>query len=173
MSETRVSNMKARVTVAGHSLHAMLIVFPLGLLATSVVWDICALATHDPRWGLVAFWTIVAGVIGALAAAVPGFIDWLGIPRATRAHKLGLYHMVLNLTVVGLFIVSLAMRWKVTAGYDHAGVGQMIWGWIAVALAVVSSWMGGELIERLGIGVHEGAHPDAPSSLRLTQPTRP
>ncbi|HVU51030.1 MAG TPA: DUF2231 domain-containing protein [Polyangia bacterium] len=157
--------MKSRVVVAGHALHPMLIVFPLGLLATSVVWDVCALATHAPRWALISFWTIVAGVVGALLAAVPGFVDWLGIPRGTRARRLGTYHLVINLAVVALFIVSLAGRWATPGGYEAAGAGCMIVGWIGVALAVVSSWLGGELVETLGVSVREGANPDAPSSL--------
>jgi uncharacterized membrane protein len=157
--------MKSRVTVAGHALHPMLITFPLGLLATSVVWDICRLATGDATWGVVGFWTILAGVIGGLLAAIPGFIDWLAIPRNTRARTIGLYHMVLNLVVVGLFVVGLLARWYSDNGYATVGVGPMVWGWMAVAIAIVSSWLGGELVETLGIGVRDDANPNAPSSL--------
>jgi len=157
--------MKARVRVAGHALHPMLIVFPLGLLATSLVWDICRLATGNPTWGVVGFWTIVAGVVGGLLAAVPGFIDWLAIPNDTRAKSIGVTHMVLNLVVVGLFVLSAALRATTPGGYAMAGAGRMFWGWIGLGLAVVSGWLGGELIETLGISVHENAHPNAPSSL--------
>ena len=141
----------------------MLVVFPLGLLATSVVWDVCKLATHDPRWGMIGFWTIVAGVVGALLAAVPGFIDWLAIPQGTRARKIGVYHLTLNLIIVALFVLSLLTRALTTGGYPAAGLGSMILGWVGVAIAIVSSWLGGELVETLGIGVREGANPDAPS----------
>jgi len=157
--------MKAKVVVAGHALHPMLIVFPLGLLATSVVWDICRLATDRASWGVVAFWTIVAGVVGALLAAIPGFIDWLSIPNGTRAKTIGLYHMVLNLIVVALFVVSLAARAAAPGGFGAAGFGRMVWGWIGVALAVVSGWLGGELVERLGISADPEANANAPSSL--------
>jgi uncharacterized membrane protein len=143
----------------------MLIVFPLGLLATSVAWDICYLATGTASWGVVAFWTIWAGVIGAVLAAVPGFIDWLAIPSGTRAKTLGLYHMVLNLIVLALFVISLLARAANPAGYAMSGFGRMIWGWIGVAVALVSGWLGGELVERLGIGVDDAANPNAPSSL--------
>jgi hypothetical protein len=34
-----------------------------------------------------------------------------------------------------------------------------------VALASVTAWLGGELVERLGVAVDDGAHLDAPSSL--------
>jgi uncharacterized membrane protein len=158
--------MKSKVLVARHALHPMLIVFPLGLLTTSVVWDIVHLATDERRWAMISFWTIVAGVVGALLAAIPGFVDWLAIPNGTRARKLGLYHMVINLVVVGLFAVSLAARWATPGGYDLAGLGRMLPGWIGIGLATVSAWMGGELIETLGISVREGAHPDARSSLQ-------
>lgn len=157
--------MKSRVLVARHALHPMLVVFPLGLLATSVAWDICRLATGEARWGLISYWTIVAGVIGALLAAVPGFIDWLAIPRNTRARMVGLYHMSLNLVVLGLFVVSLIARSGAPGGYEMAGFGRMVWGWLGVALTLPSAWLGGELIERHGISVDPNAHPDAPSSL--------
>src|SRR4051812_6984401 len=157
--------MKSRVLVARHALHPMLVVFPLGLLTTSLVWDICRLATDSVRWGTISFWTIAAGVVGALLAAVPGFIDWLAIPRRSRARTVGLYHMVLNLAVLGLFVVSLIARWGGPRGYEFAGAGRMLWGWIGVAIALVSAWLGGELIETLGISVREGANSDAPSSL--------
>jgi uncharacterized membrane protein len=163
--------MKSRVLVARHALHPMLVVFPLGLLTTSLVWDICRLATDSVRWGTISFWTIAAGVVGALLAAVPGFIDWLAIPRRSRARTVGLYHMVLNLIVVALFMVSLAARWTTPGGYESAGVGRMIWGWIGLGIALVSAWLGGELIETLGISVREGAHPDAPSSLKERRAT--
>ncbi len=156
--------MKARVLVARHALHPMLIVFPLGLLATSLVWDICRLSTGNPTWGVIGFWTIVAGVVGGLLAAVPGFIDWLAIPNNTRAKSIGVYHMVLNLAVVALFVLSLALRATTTGGYGVAGAGRMFWGWLGLAISGVSAWLGGELIEKLGISVHEGANPDAPSS---------
>ena len=65
--------MKAKVMVAGHALHAQLIVFPLGLLGISVLWDILRLSSDNPMWAHVAFWTIAAGVVSALVAAIPGF----------------------------------------------------------------------------------------------------
>jgi uncharacterized membrane protein len=42
--------MESRIKVAGHPLHPMLIVFPLGLLATAIAFDIAALG--NARMGL-------------------------------------------------------------------------------------------------------------------------
>lgn len=84
----------------------MLVVFPLGLFSTAVVVDVVHLIRGGPIWSIVAFWMIGAGIVGGLCAAVFGTIDWLGIPRGTRAHRLGLLHGLENVCVVGLFIVS-------------------------------------------------------------------
>jgi uncharacterized membrane protein len=112
-------------------------------------------------------------VVGGLAAAVPGFVDWLGIPKQTRARRVGFIHMVLNLIVVGLFVGSLFARANTDGGYDRAGLPAMAIGWLGIGLAAVSGWLGGELIETLGISVREDAHPDAPSALRSRRaPTR-
>src|SRR5262249_37464724 len=102
--------MKAGAKLFGHPIHQMLIVFPLGLLATSVVFDIIHLATGSPMWGEVSFWMIATGVIGGLLAAVFGLIDWLAIPSGTRAKAIGLLHGIGNVVVLGLFAASWALR---------------------------------------------------------------
>jgi len=157
--------MKSRIVVAGHSLHVMLVAFPLGLLCLSPVWDILRMSTPQPAWGAIAFWTIFAGVASALVAAVPGLLDYLAIPSGTRAKLVGTRHLQLNLTLVGLFTLSLVLRKIAPDGYQNAGIAAMLPGWFGVVVAGFSAWMGGELVETLGIGVHDGANPDAPSSL--------
>ena len=78
--------MQARVKILGHPVHQMLIVFPLGALGAAVVFDIIGLISGGgARWHEIAFWMIAFGIITGLIAAVFGLIDWLGIPRGTRA----------------------------------------------------------------------------------------
>jgi len=117
--------MESRAKLLGHPIHQMLIVFPLGLLAMALVFDIIHLATGVGYWSEIAYWMIAAGVISGLVAAPFGLIDWLGIPAGTRAKRIGAWHGSGNLIVVG-----------------------------------------GELVDRLAVGVHPGAHVDAPSSLK-------
>ena len=106
-----------------------------------------------------------------MVAAVPGFIDWLAIPARTRAKRVGRLHMILNLIVIGLFVISLVARGNTDGGYQRAGAAAMVWGWLGIVLALVSSWLGGELVETLGIGVRDDAHPDAPSALSNPAPS--
>jgi uncharacterized membrane protein len=154
--------MESRVKLAGHPVHPMLIVFPLGLLATAVVFDVIFLVTNAPTWTVAAFYMIGAGVITGLAAAVPGALDWLAIPRGTRAKRIGLIHGVGNVIVVTLFALSWYLRRDQPAAPPTEAV---VAGLLGVALSVVTGWLGGELVGRLGVGVDDGAHLDAPSSL--------
>ena len=105
---------------------------------------------------------IGAGVITGLAAAVPGAIDWLAIPRGTRAKRIGLIHGVGNVLVVALFALSWYMRQDNPAAPP---TGAVVAGLLGAGIAIVTAWLGGELVDRLGVGVDEGAHLDAPSSL--------
>ena len=81
--------MESRFKLFGHSVHQMLIVFPLGLLATAAVFDILHLVTGNPALATVSWYIIGAGVIGGLLAAPPGLVDWLAIPAGTRAKSIG------------------------------------------------------------------------------------
>lgn len=155
--------MKSRARAMGHAIHPMLIVFPLGLLSTAVVFDILYLITDRSGFAVAAAYAIAAGVIGGLVAALFGFIDWLAIPGGTRAKRVGTLHGVGNVVVVALFAVS----WLLRYGQDGwiPGAAALVLGFAGFALAGVTGWLGGELVERLGIGVDEGANADAPSSL--------
>jgi uncharacterized membrane protein len=154
--------MESRAKALGHAIHPMLIPFPLGLLATAVVFDIVYLSTDKPGFATAAAYMIGAGIIGGLLAAPFGWIDWFKIPTGTRAKSLGLVHGLGNIVVVVLFVVSWLIRatnaWEPTAW-------ALVCSFAAVVLAVATAWMGGELVERLGVGVDEGAGVDAPSSL--------
>jgi len=154
--------MESKAKLLGHPIHPMLIVFPLGLLATSVAFDIVGLSKSDPSWFGMSFWLIVAGVIGGLLSAIFGLIDWWAIPSGTRAKAIGLWHGLGNVVVVVLFIASCWLRRP--EPNDPSAIAFAL-SFIAVVLALVTGWLGGELVDRLGVGVDRGAHLDAPSSL--------
>ena len=154
--------MESRAKLFGHPIHQQLIVFPLGLLVTSFVFDVIYLVTRNSLWTVVAFWMIVAGVAGGLAAAPFGIWDWIGIPNGTRAKRIGLLHGVGNVIVILLFAAGLMLRKDNTAAPE--GFALLLSG-VGVVLGAVTGWLGGELVTRLGVGVDSGADADAPSSL--------
>ena len=153
--------MESKARVMGHPIHPMLIPFPLGLLTTSVVFDIVHLLTGSEKWSVISFWMIAAGVIGGLVAAAFGLIDWLAIPVGTRAKAVGLWHGMSNVLMVILFATS----WLLRAGAPgEPGVVALVLSFVGVGLASLGGFLGGELVVRMGVGVAEGANLDAPGS---------
>lgn len=127
-------------------MHRILIVFPLGLLATSFFFDIAYLATARAELGLVAWWLIFAGVIGGLLASVAGVIDLLRIPSGTRARMLGAWHGGGNLIVTVLFALSWQGR-RDAPGHPEAI--EIAFSALGVLLTVLTGWLGSELADRL------------------------
>ena len=138
--------MQAKARILGHPLHQILIVFPLGLLATSFFFDLAWLAWRNEQLAIVAWWLIFAGVVGGGAAAVFGLIDWLAIPRGTRAWRVGAWHGGGNLIVAALFAVSWWLR-RDAPGHPE-GMAIALSG-CGVLLIVATGWLGGELADRM------------------------
>lgn len=154
--------MESRTKILGHPVHPMLVVFPLGLLITSLIFDIICLASGNTLWSYIAEYMIGAGVLGGLLAAIFGALDWLAIPSGTRAKSIGLWHGGSNILVVVLFIIGWFLRLPDPA---HPGAAALVLSFVAIAIGGIAGWLGGELVDRLAIGVDDGANPDAPSSL--------
>lgn len=154
--------MRAKARLFGHPIHQMLIVFPLGLLGTSLFFDILYLVTGGDHWSLVSYYLIAAGIISGLIAAPFGTIDWLAIPSGTRAKRIGGLHGIGNVVVLLLFVLSWFLRRDAPTAPGALEIGLTAAG---VVLSLVTGWLGGELVDRLGVGVDEGANLDAPSSL--------
>jgi uncharacterized membrane protein len=114
------------------------------------------------QWTVVSYYMIGAGVVGGLAAAVFGWLDWFAIPGGTRAKRLGLWHGLGNVVVVALFILSWLLRRDAP---DTPTTGAVVAALTGLVLAVFTGWLGGELVDRLAVGVDDGAHLNAPSSL--------
>src|SRR5438105_4414925 len=154
--------MEAKAKFLGHPIHQMIIVLPLGLLTTAVVFDVIHLFGGGVRWTEVAYWMIGAGVIGGLLAAPFGLIDWLAVPPGTRAKRIGAVHGLGNVAVVLLFAAS----WLVRRENPMAPAWTAyLFSFFGFTIAARTAWLGGEMVDRLGIGVYTGAHPNASSSV--------
>lgn len=155
--------MESKVKLMGHPVHPMLIVFPLGLLASAVAFDVIYYLTDRPGIASVSFYNLIGGVLMGLVAGVVGLVDWLAIPHATRAKRIGALHGLGNVVVLLLFTAA----WLIRRGdpLHLPSTGAFVLELIALALAAVTGWLGGELVDRLGVGVAYGANLNAPSSL--------
>ena len=154
--------MESRAKLFGHPIHQMLIVFPLGLLATALLFDVVRMMTGEGFWAEMSYWMIAAGVVSGLIAAPFGLVDWLAIPWRTRAKRIGGVHGAGNVLVLGLYGISWLMR---TGNPAAPETPAMVMSFLGGGLALVTGWLGGELVDRLAVGVDDGANLNAPSSL--------
>ena|SRR2546423_243917 len=155
--------MESRAKLLGHPVHPFLVVYPVGLFSAAVIFDLLYVATGNEQLATFSFWAILVGVVGGLAAALFGLIDWLSIPRDTRAKRIGMFHGLGNLVVVLLFVLSFVTRMGNPAYLPNTT--PMLFGVLGVLLALVTAWLGGELVYRLRVGVDDGANLDASPSI--------
>lgn len=102
--------MQSKLKLFGHPIHPMLVVFPLGLFGTSVIFDILYLITRNSDLPVVSYYMIAAGLISGLLAALFGAIDWLGLPYNSRAWNMGIWHGIGNFMVLALFMLNWLRR---------------------------------------------------------------
>lgn len=103
--------MQSKVKIFGHSVHPMLVSFPIAFFTGTLLCAIVYASTGNIFWFKVEFVANCAGVLMAIAATLPGLIDWLIIPTATDAKMTGFKHMVANAVSVGLFGANAAVNY--------------------------------------------------------------
>ena len=139
--------MKTPASIAGHPIHPMLVAVPIGLWIFSLVCDVLdVFGVPGGSWKIVALYTLAGGTVGALIAAVPGFIDMLSLQPPIK--RIALLHMGINLTVVALFAMNFWLRMQ--GAQNSTGISLSI---IGIALLAVSGWLGGKMVFEDGVGV--------------------
>jgi uncharacterized membrane protein len=150
--------MHTPANIAKHPLHPMLVAIPIGLWVFSLVCDLVHLmGATSPNWQIVALYTMIGGIAGALIAAVPGFIDMMSLPPGLK--RIALTHMTINLTVVALYIINAWLRGS------GAGDGVIWLSAASIALLGVSGWLGGKMVYVHGVAVEEPPQPVKPGHL--------
>lgn len=143
--------MSAPASFKGHPFHPIIIPLPIGLWIFSIVSDfIFKFGWGGPVWNDVAFYTLVGGIIGALIAALPGFIDLTGLINP-KSKAIAIWHMMINLLAVALYCVNFWMRMHRPAG-DNLPILLSV---IGIILIIISGWLGGELVYIRGVAVKQ------------------
>jgi len=143
--------MSAAASFKGHPFHPIIIPLPIGLWIFSIVSDfIFKLGWGSPVWNDVAFYTLAGGIIGALIAAVPGFIDLTGLTNP-KTKTIAIWHMMINLLAVALYCVNFWLRTQRAPG-DNLPILLLA---IGIGLIIISGWLGGELVYVRGVAVKQ------------------
>ena len=141
--------MRSRASYDGHPLHPALIPFPFAFLTGACVFDVLGWVFGITSWWTTGGHLAAAGVITALVAAIPGFIDYLyTVPPRSTGKQRATRHMLLNLTAVGLVAMAWLVRRNGPPRLDVVGLEL-----IAVGLLAIGGWMGGVLVSRNQISV--------------------
>jgi uncharacterized membrane protein len=142
--------MRTPASIAGHPIHPMVVPIAIGGFVLSFVFDIVCLATGtmDP-WATVAYFTMIGGIVGALIAAIFGFIDYVSMTNVHIKHTASL-HMALNLTIVVLYIVNAWVR----HGNPESLKGPTLLSLLCLILLGISGWLGGHMVYVAGVGVN-------------------
>ena len=148
--EYRDSGVPSTVAIAGHPLHPLIVTFPIAFLTGALGTDVGYWLTGDAFWARASFWLIGAGIVMGLLAAVTGMLDFLKIDRV-REHQAGWVHMVGNIAVLALSLVSFVLRWGNQTG-AVLPTGLIISLFVATLIGV-TGWYGAELVYRHKIAV--------------------
>jgi uncharacterized membrane protein len=152
-----------------HPLHPMMVSLPIGLFIAAFVCDIVYLATdRDTTWYDAATWASGAGVVTALAAALPGLGDYLTLRMSEAAHRVATAHLIANLTLVAIFATAFGLMLNDGATSGSGLTAAIALHVVGLGVLVVSGWLGGELIyvHRVATGgpAPAQAHEDLPEA---------
>jgi uncharacterized membrane protein/nitrite reductase/ring-hydroxylating ferredoxin subunit len=143
--------MRSRASINSHPLYPMLIAFPIGLLVTSLAFDLLSRWRNLPSLSAAGWYCVIAGLIGGAIAAIPGLIDLFSIvPEKSSARSRGYQHGVLNGLAIVAFICVAAYRGGPSAKPDNTS---LILSAVGVGILGVSGWLGATLVYRNQVGV--------------------
>lgn len=143
--------MRTPASIAGHPIHPMLVPIAIGCFIFSFAADLICLKTGNVSlWAPLAYYTMLGGILGALAAAVPGLIDLLSLPSGPLRNT-ALTHMAINLTVVAIYVCNAWLRHGDPANLNLP----MILSLVTIGLLLVSGWLGGKMVFEAGVGVSD------------------
>ena len=140
--------MASPASIAKHPVHSMLVAFPIGLWGFALVCDMVRLSGEGEIWSTLAFYSIAGGLVGAVLAVIPGFIDYLAIDEPALKRTAN-FHLSLGLSSAALFALNLWLRSRVHEGSTVPFLLSIV-GVLGVGLG---GWLGGEMVYVKGMGV--------------------
>ena len=145
-------NPHSTAQIAGHPIHPMLIPFPIAFFVGTLVTDIVYSQKAEVFWAMMSQWLLVAGLVMAALAALAGLTDFLG-DRRIRQLKAAWHHMIGNVTVVVIELVSLWQRFDKGPGFV-VPTG-LVLSALVTLLLLYNGWRGWEMVYRDHVGVSD------------------
>jgi len=145
--------MRTPASIAGHPIHPMLVPIAIGCWLFSFASDLLGIFVGGSTpWDMLAYYTMIGGIVGALLAALPGLIDLLSLP-AGYTKGIAIKHMSINLLVVAIYIFNAWTRHSAAPGQKLPFILSVV----TVLMLLVSGWLGGKMVYEAGVGVDTAA----------------
>lgn len=142
--------MKSKAHLKSHPLHPILVAFPIAFFIGALVFDLLSVISRNHSFWQTGYYLAIAGIVGAVMAAIPGAIDYFyTVPPQSTAKKRATKHALINVTNLVLFVF--VVYYRQTENAIPAVV--LVIEAIGVILLSIAGWMGGTLVHRNQIGV--------------------
>ncbi|GID93785.1 hypothetical protein Adi01nite_31970 [Amorphoplanes digitatis] len=141
--------MHSRLRVADNAVQPLLLMFPLGLLANAVIFDVATMLGAPRMIATLAFWNIIAGLAGGVLAISVAVID-ITPARPGRAARAGTIGVLLDLCVLIVFAVIALIRLRSPDRGTDAGLLPV--EVLGLAAAGIGTWFAGRLGPRRPVG---------------------
>ena len=158
---------------AGDPVHPATVHFPLALFPAATLFDVLALTLGDGSvYTRGAFILIAAASVAALLAMTTGFVQLLDVPPESRAWRLALWHMSVQLLAASVLVTGLLLR----LGHldaAHAPIAAIALKAGGSAILLFGGWLGGHMVFSHGVSVEAGADTlfaEAPTPTPIAQP---
>ena len=145
--------MYSKIKIFGHPIHPMLVAFPVAFYTGALAAFIAYNSNNDPFWFKVGYVANAAGVIMAVVAALPGFIDWIYIPSDSKAKRTGVFHMICNVLALLLYAINIWLlkeKWNDTT--PDLGSALILTG-AGFVVTLIAGFLGWTLVQKHHVGV--------------------
>lgn len=138
-----------------HPIHVMLVHFPSALFPTSFIFDLLGWIKTNNSFASVAFYTLIAGILSGICAAIFGALDYKRLPPVHIAWKKASQHALLNIlwliALITLFCIKLQTfpEILISSPLELIALGFCVMG------LIYSNYLGGELVLRHKLGTFE------------------
>ncbi|NII26343.1 DUF2231 domain-containing protein [Pseudoflavitalea sp. X16] len=135
-------------------LHPAVVHFPIALITIAALFGAMSLFTKKELFKQIAFWNLLLGVIGGIAAVLTGLIEEQNLTHNDEIHQVLVKH---KFTGFGILILSFALLTWIWVRKNRIGKGEYI-TWvlflvIGTAAVFYQGFLGGKMVFEQGAGV--------------------
>lgn len=142
--------MRSKAHIKSHPIHPILVSFPLAFYIGTLLFDALRIIKDNIAFGVTGQYLHIAGIVAAVAAAVPGVMDYIyTVPPKSSAKKRAATHGITNSVVLIIFIIALYC--KHIENFPPFVV--IVLEFAGVVLTGYAGWLGGTLVHRNQIGI--------------------